>query len=166
MAIAIAGPLIAEARPPTVYEMACSPTPMVAIVSVRNGMPNCVPTVSMMVPTSSEQNKPCAIAPSASTRYRLTDISISLRFRNSLNVLIFTPWLYDVMSRVLTHATIILRAVRNLSIGILYKDFLSVSGRLDKGPCGGRKRYAPALSAGRIPRFPAPDGAPGLVWGL
>ncbi|WP_418565355.1 hypothetical protein [Pyramidobacter piscolens] len=38
----------------------------------------------MMVPISSEQNSPCAIAPSASMQYRLTEMSMSLRRRNRL----------------------------------------------------------------------------------
>ena len=49
----MAGPLIAEASPPTVYS-----TPLtVATGMVRNGMPSCVPTVSMIVPISSEQKQ-------------------------------------------------------------------------------------------------------------
>ena len=62
MAAAIAGPDIADARPPTVYSV----PPMVATACVRNPMWNWVPTVLMIVPISSEQNSPCAMALSAS----------------------------------------------------------------------------------------------------
>ena len=51
MAIAIAGPLIALAYPPTVENIST---------------PVCEPSVLSMVPISSEQKRPCAIAPSAS----------------------------------------------------------------------------------------------------
>ena len=56
------GPDIADARPPTVYSV----PPMVATAFVRNPMWNWVPTVLMIVPISSEQNSPCAMALSAS----------------------------------------------------------------------------------------------------
>ena len=62
IATAIAGPLIAVARPPTVYSAPAT----VATVRVRKLMPNCVPSVLMIVPMRSEQKSPCAIAPSAS----------------------------------------------------------------------------------------------------
>ena len=62
IAIAIAGPVIAVARPPTVY----SAPPMVQTGLVRKPMWNCVPSVLMIVPISSEQKSPCAIAESAS----------------------------------------------------------------------------------------------------
>ena len=51
MATAIAGPLIALAYPPTV---------------VNISHPVCEPIVLSIVPISSEQKRPCAIAPSAS----------------------------------------------------------------------------------------------------
>ena len=62
MATAIAGPLMALARPPTVYSAPAT----VATGFVRNGMWNWLPMVLMMVPISREQNRPCAIAPRAS----------------------------------------------------------------------------------------------------
>ena len=69
MATAIAAPLMAEAYPPT---------------SMRNSIPSCWPSVLTMVPMSREQNRPWAMAPRASIPYRLADISMFFRFRNSL----------------------------------------------------------------------------------
>ena len=62
MATAMAGPLMAEAIPPTVY----STPPIVAIGCIRKPMCSWVPKVLMIVPISREQNRPWAIAPSAS----------------------------------------------------------------------------------------------------
>ena len=62
MATAMAGPLIKEASPPAVY-----PTPlMVMSWAVRKPMPNWLPRVFKIVPMSSEQKRPWAIAPRAS----------------------------------------------------------------------------------------------------
>ena len=66
MATAIAGADMAEAKPP---------------ISTRKGRPSCWPRVLMMVPMSSEQNSPCAMAPRASMPYRRADISIFFRLR-------------------------------------------------------------------------------------
>ena len=77
----MAGPLMAEAREPTVYWVSLT----VATAIVRNGMWNCVPRVLMIVPISREQKSPCAMAPSASIPYLFREISISFRFRNALN---------------------------------------------------------------------------------
>ena len=62
IATAIAGPLIAIAREPTVY----STPAIVATVLVRNAILNCLPIVLIMVPINKEQKSPCAIAPNAS----------------------------------------------------------------------------------------------------
>ena len=48
-------------------------------------MPNCVPMVLIIVPMSSEQNNPCAMAPRASIPYLLREISMSFLFKNALN---------------------------------------------------------------------------------
>ena len=62
MATAIADPLMNDASPPMVY-----PTPLMVMTwAVRKPMWNWVPMVLRIVPISSEQNRPCAIAPSAS----------------------------------------------------------------------------------------------------
>ena len=50
----------------------------------------------MIVPISSEQNRPCAMAPSASMRYRLTEISMSFLFRNALKLSMRLPFLSSV----------------------------------------------------------------------
>ena len=70
MATAIAGPVAAFAYPP---------------ILTSTSIPNCSPSVAIIVPISSEANNPCAIAPRASIPYLLADISMSLRFRKLLN---------------------------------------------------------------------------------
>ena len=64
MATAMAEPLMAEAYAPA---------------STRKGRPICSPKVLTMVPISSEQNKPWAIAPRASMPYRLAEKTMFLR---------------------------------------------------------------------------------------
>ena len=71
MATAIAAPLMAEAYPPTV---------------TRKGRPSWVPRVLRMVPMSREQNSPWAMAPRASTPYRLAEMTIFFRLQNSLTL--------------------------------------------------------------------------------
>ena len=78
----MAGPLIAEARPPTVYWV----PPIVATALVRKPIPSWVPKVLMIVPIRSEQNSPWAIAPIASMKYLFAETSMSFLFRNSLNL--------------------------------------------------------------------------------
>ena len=62
IAVAMAGPDIAEARPPTVYSVPA----IVATGEVRKARWSCAPMVLMMVPIRREQKSPCAIAASAS----------------------------------------------------------------------------------------------------
>ena len=62
MATAIAGPAIAEASEPTVYEFPA----MVKYAFVSSPMLNWLPSVLSMVPTSRVQNSPWAIADIAS----------------------------------------------------------------------------------------------------
>ena len=50
---------------------------------VNISTPVCEPSVLSIVPISSEQKRPCAIAPSASTPYRLADITMFLRLQNA-----------------------------------------------------------------------------------
>ena len=70
MATAMAAPLMAEAYPPAV---------------TKNSMPSWVPRVLRMVPMSSEQKRPWAMAPRASMPYRLPEMTMFLRFKKALN---------------------------------------------------------------------------------
>ncbi len=79
MATAMAGPDMAEAKPPTVTSQA---------------MPSCLPRVSRIVPMSREQNRPWAMAPMASTPYRLGVMIMLLRFKKSENLLITKTFLF------------------------------------------------------------------------
>ena len=54
---------------------------IVATVFVNTPIENCVPIALSIVPISNEQNRPCAIAPNASTPYLFKDISISFLLR-------------------------------------------------------------------------------------
>ena len=49
----------------------------------RKGKFNCCPSVLTIVPISSEQNRPCAIAPSASMPYRFAEKTMFFFLRNA-----------------------------------------------------------------------------------
>ena len=76
MAQAMAGPLMAEAYPPMV---------------VKSSTPSCWPRVLRMVPISRLANRPWAMAPRASIRYRWGVMTISLRFKKFFTFSILEP---------------------------------------------------------------------------